>query len=515
MVKTALKFAGRTDPGRVRRNNEDAFHIDADRGIFLVVDGIGGQAAGEKAAAIAVERLRARLERQTGATEQRIREAIAIANNEILKAARANPEWEGMACVLTVAVLENGLGLENSSAIVGHVGDSRLYRLRRGEIAKITHDHSPVGEREDKGEIGEAEAMRHPRRNEVFRDVGSEEHEPDDPNFIEIVRVPFDAESALLLCSDGLSDQVPAAEIQRAVERHGGDPDAAIRELIDAANRAGGKDNVTVVVVEGEQFTAHAVPAATPASANPFASRPAVFFYGLALALAAAWFARPYFIPQPVVIQPRVLSAGAGTRFGTIAAALTEARANDTVEVLAGEYPEQVNLKSGVNLRSRVPREARLIATVGTGPAMVAKDVHNARVSGFLIQGDAKTPLATGILLDNSSVDIESVDIEGFNVGIEIRGAANPTVSGNAIHDCIAEGLLIAGPSSPLISHNTFQRIKGPAIAARDGAKPEIVGNTFEKSTLVLPPEIPLDVVREHNFLIDAKPPVTHGGTRK
>jgi parallel beta-helix repeat protein len=233
----------------------------------------------------------------------------------------------------------------------------------------------------------------------------------------------------------------------------------------------------------------------------------------MALALGAAWFARPYFIPLPVVIQPRVFSAGPGARFGTITAALAEARANDTVEVLAGEYPEQVNLKSGVNLRSRVPREARLIASVGIGPAMVAKDVHNARVSGFLIQGDAKTP-ATGILLDNSSVDIESVDIEGANVGIEIRGAASPTLSGNAIYDCIAEGLLIAGPSSPLISHNTFQRIKGPAIAARDGAKPEIVGNTFEKSTLELPPEIPLDVVREHNFLIDVKPPI-HGGKKK
>jgi PPM family protein phosphatase len=522
MVKTALKSSGRSDPGRVRSNNEDAFHIDADRGIFLVVDGIGGQAAGEKAAAIAVERLRARLERQTGATEQRIREAIAIANNEILKAARSNPEWQGMACVLTVVVLENGATLENGSAVVGHVGDSRLYQIRRGEIRKITHDHSPVGEREDKGEIGETEAMRHPRRNEVFRDVGSEEHEPDDANFIEIQRIPFDAESALLLCSDGLSDLVPAAEIQRAVQRHAGDPDAAIRELIDAANRAGGKDNVTVVVVEGEQFTAPAAPRATAPSRNPFASRPAVFVYGLALALAAAWFARPYFLPLPVVIEPHVLAAGHGARFDTIAAALAEARPNDTVEVLAGEYREQVNLKSGVTLRSRVPREARLVASVGGGPAIVAKDVHNARVTGFLIQGDAQGPLSTGILLDNSSVEIDGVDIEVANVGIEIRGAASPTLRGNAIHDCAAEGLLIAGPSSPLVAHNTFQRIKGPAIAARDGAKPELVGNVFERSAaqvpwtavLDLPPDLPLDAVREHNFMVDAKPPV-HGGKKK
>ena len=132
MVKTNVKCAAASDPGLVRRNNEDAFYVDADRGIFLVVDGIGGQAAGEKAAEIAVERVRARLERQTGTAEQRIREAIAVANNEILRAARSNPEWEGMACVLTLVLLENG------SVVVGHVGDSRLYQIRRGAIRKMS-----------------------------------------------------------------------------------------------------------------------------------------------------------------------------------------------------------------------------------------------------------------------------------------------------------------------------------------------------------------------------------------
>src|SRR5437879_11957169 len=100
MVKTKVRYAGASDPGRVRRNNEDAWHIDAERGIFLVVDGIGGHAAGEKAAEIAVERVRARLERQTGAPEQRMREAIALPNNAILRTARENPDWQGMACVL-------------------------------------------------------------------------------------------------------------------------------------------------------------------------------------------------------------------------------------------------------------------------------------------------------------------------------------------------------------------------------------------------------------------------------
>src|SRR3954469_22070063 len=101
-TKSILRCAGASDPGRVRGNNEDAYWIDADRGIFLVVDGIGGHAAGEKAAAIAVERVRARLERATGDLEQRIREAITLANNETLRAASANAEWKGMACVLTL-----------------------------------------------------------------------------------------------------------------------------------------------------------------------------------------------------------------------------------------------------------------------------------------------------------------------------------------------------------------------------------------------------------------------------
>src|SRR5438270_13012387 len=103
-IKSMLRCAGGSDPGRVRGNNEDAYWMDADRGIFLVVDGIGGQAAGEKAAAIAVERVRARLDRPTGGTEQRIREAITRANNEILHASQSNAEWQGMACVVTQGV---------------------------------------------------------------------------------------------------------------------------------------------------------------------------------------------------------------------------------------------------------------------------------------------------------------------------------------------------------------------------------------------------------------------------
>src|SRR5262245_824117 len=123
-----------------------------------------------------------------------------------------------MACVLTVAVLKDGV------ATVGHVGDTRLYKLRHGRLVKVTRDHSPVGEREDAGELSDSEAMRHPRRNEVYRDVGSEPHEPGDAEFVDIVTVPVETDAALLLCSDGLSDLVPAGTISSVVSEHAGHP---------------------------------------------------------------------------------------------------------------------------------------------------------------------------------------------------------------------------------------------------------------------------------------------------
>ena len=113
--------AGQTDPGAKRENNEDRFHADPDRGIFFVIDGVGGQAAGEKAADTAYNLLRARLERPTGTPADRVREAITIANNEIFRLSESNEAWRGMACVLTVVVVEDG------QITVGQVGDSRLY----------------------------------------------------------------------------------------------------------------------------------------------------------------------------------------------------------------------------------------------------------------------------------------------------------------------------------------------------------------------------------------------------
>ena len=169
-----------TDTGLLRESNEDRYWMDAERGVFLVVDGVGGRAAGELAAQTAVETIREAMVWTEATAEERVRAAITAANNRIFRRAQADQEHRGMACVLTLALVEDG------HITIGHVGDSRLYLIWDGAIRKLTSDHSPVGEDEDAGALTEEEAMLHPRRNEVFRDVGSCLRDVDDSGFIEI-----------------------------------------------------------------------------------------------------------------------------------------------------------------------------------------------------------------------------------------------------------------------------------------------------------------------------------------
>ena len=198
-VPTTLRAAGATDVGRQRDVNEDRFHIDRDHGVFMVVDGVGGQAAGGRAADTALEWCARGSRARPARSPTGIREAITIANNEVHRQASSRAEWRGMACVLTVAVIER------------RPRDRRPRRRHaalqaaRRRIQKMTRDHSPVGEREDAGEISELDAMRHPRRNEVYRDVGSEPHEPGDADFVDVSEIAWEPDAALLLCSDGLT----------------------------------------------------------------------------------------------------------------------------------------------------------------------------------------------------------------------------------------------------------------------------------------------------------------------
>jgi serine/threonine protein phosphatase PrpC len=230
--------------------NEDRVFADESRGIFLVVDGMGGHAAGEIAAETALDAVRTRLSEldPDHDVEEQVRAAITAANNAVRHLSEQQSDYGGMACVLTLAVAHS------DRVTVGHVGDSRLYLAWNGELRKLTSDHSPVGEQEDNGEISEEEAMNHPRRNEVYRDVGSEWHNADDSDFIETKSLLFRNDAALLLCSDGLSDTLTAAQISAIIERYDGDPNKVALQLIEAANRAGGKDNISVIFVPGPEF---------------------------------------------------------------------------------------------------------------------------------------------------------------------------------------------------------------------------------------------------------------------
>ncbi len=514
-ARRPLAAAG-SDPGRERENNEDRVLCDPERGIYAVVDGVGGETGGEIAAQTAVEILQARLSRRTTDAARLIREAIALANKQIYDQAAASPALAGMACVLTVAVVDG------DQATIGHVGDSRLYLQRKGEIKKVTRDHSPVGAREDAGEISEAEAMRHPRRNEIFRDVGSAPHEPDEEGFIDVTQIRFEPDAALLICSDGLSDLVTAADILATVEAHAADPREAVQALIDAANQAGGKDNVSAVLVEGERFAAgtrntrKGRPAATSAAttATPraplrragvakggagarilgvFAGRPAFLLYGIllgagGLAAFAAFGQGLHWLDRGArPAAAGVLRVGAGDGgAATIAEALAQAGPGQTVEVAPGTYREALQLRDGVALVSRVPRGAVILPPAGSGvPAVTAQGVAGARIAGFRIAGDAQAPLQVGIRLADSAVVVDGVEISGAQTaGIDVAGADRSEVRASFLHDNPGGGVLVEEGAAPRLLGNLITgngRALGapprPGVEVRAGAPAELIDN--------------------------------------
>ncbi|MFN7995693.1 MAG: protein phosphatase 2C domain-containing protein [Bryobacteraceae bacterium] len=261
-VASKWKSGAATDRGLVRGSNEDRHWIDDDNGVFLVVDGVGGHAAGEIAAQTAVDTIRRELSSAQGSAEDRVRLAITKANNEIYEMAHDCEQFSGMACVLTLALVDD------DQLVIGHVGDTRLYLVWNGSLRKLTSDHSPVGEDEDSGELTEEQAMLHPRRHLVFRDVGTHPHRAGDDDFVEVRRCHFKPDAAFLLCTDGLSDLLPSATIREIVGRYDQDPEHVAAELVQAANEAGGKDNVTALFVAGSEFRGRAGPSWTEARAR-------------------------------------------------------------------------------------------------------------------------------------------------------------------------------------------------------------------------------------------------------
>lgn len=229
----AVETTERTDTGRQRRGNEDASY--ADPPLFVVADGMGGARAGEVASRIAVEMFEQGLPAE-GTPERRLSTVVQNANREIYALSRSEREREGMGTTLTAAYLDD------DHVAIAHVGDSRAYLFRAGELVRLTQDHSLVDELVKAGKLTEEQALEHPQRSIITRALG-----PEPDVTVDTWSYPARAGDVLLLCSDGLTSMISDAHI-REILAAASSLQAAADTLIDDANEAGGRDNITVVL---------------------------------------------------------------------------------------------------------------------------------------------------------------------------------------------------------------------------------------------------------------------------
>lgn len=238
-----LGFAGTTHVGRIRKTNQDAFDRfdDPDRGeiLLVVADGMGGHRGGEIASRMAVGTLGKLWRVGEEDPADRLTQAIARANLEIHKLAGRDTMLRGMGTTVVALLL-----CQSGPSYAAHVGDSRLYRLRDDSFCPLTEDHSLVAQLVRDGSISPAEARSHPRRNQITRSLGARSD-------VDVGIAPLELRSgdSFLLCSDGLYSMLPDEDLA-TLARRSKDPHAVVAWMIDAANQAGGMDNVTAVVAQ-------------------------------------------------------------------------------------------------------------------------------------------------------------------------------------------------------------------------------------------------------------------------
>lgn len=234
--------AVRTDTGRQRNANEDSVFTRSP--LFVVADGMGGAQAGEVASKAAVESFEQELPQAP--PERVLEETIEAANRTIHELARKDPSLAGMGTTTTAAIVD----LEAEEVAIGHVGDSRAYRFRGGKLEQLTRDHSLVEEMRRKGQLTDAQAEDHPQRSIITRALG-----PEAAVKVDLQTVPAQPGDVFLICSDGLTTMLDDDHIARLLGR-ASSIEAAVRALVDEANRAGGRDNITVVAFRLEDAAA-------------------------------------------------------------------------------------------------------------------------------------------------------------------------------------------------------------------------------------------------------------------
>jgi PPM family protein phosphatase len=235
------RFWGLTDTGMVRSVNQDSYYIDDPKGrFFIVADGMGGHAGGQEASQIAAKQIQAYLEEHWDSeksSEDLLKEAIDLANQSILEDQSTHPERSDMGTTVVLVMFRE-------QPWCAHIGDSRLYRLRDSQLEQITEDHTWVGLALRSGDISREQAKVHPWRHVLSQCLGRKELYGIDVQLLDIQ--PGDR---LLLCSDGLTEEVPDESIDEVLAKSN-DCEEAATALVEAAKSAGGSDNITVIIVE-------------------------------------------------------------------------------------------------------------------------------------------------------------------------------------------------------------------------------------------------------------------------
>jgi protein phosphatase len=248
----------RTDTGRQRNANEDAYFARAP--VFVVADGMGGAKAGEVASQAAADAFDRGL--PEGPPEGALRETIEIANREIHELARQDPSRSGMGTTLTAAIVD----AQSEEVVIGHVGDSRAYRLREGMLEQLTRDHSLVEEMRRKGQLTDEQASDHPQRSIITRALG-----PEPQVEVDVQTVPARPGDVFLICSDGLTTMIDDARISQVLTETDS-IDGAVRTLVGEANQAGGRDNITAVAFRLDEVTADVEDRERPTLVGPAAA---------------------------------------------------------------------------------------------------------------------------------------------------------------------------------------------------------------------------------------------------
>ena len=239
-----LLASGSTDVGRIRRSNEDSYGIYPDLHLYVVADGMGGHVAGEVASRLAVEAIgsfsAAALKNDLSlSSSQRLVQAIQQANEHIIQAGKENTQLVGMGTTVVAAVIDQ------STAHIGHVGDSRAYLLRNKEIKQLTKDHSLLNEYLQKGLITPENSGDYPYKHIITRALGSR------PGVeVEIQTIALQPGDCFLLCTDGLTNMLTERDIRTILTTMDNDPEKGCRRLIEAANSKGGEDNITAVLFQ-------------------------------------------------------------------------------------------------------------------------------------------------------------------------------------------------------------------------------------------------------------------------